>query len=121
MMGARVIKHGGHKYAVMFIYDFALEVRPCRGDAEIGAFPPKLLICELFEEEHSNYDPKLYKIKASTSIGNQSYDLLLNLTLSDLTANFKGANKTVLPICTDCREEGKSPIVHRPFGKSSKK
>ena len=59
---------------------------------KIGAFPPKLLIGELFEEEHGNYDPKLYKIKVATSIGNQSYDLQLNLTLSDLIANFKGAN-----------------------------
>ena len=59
---------------------------------KIGAFPPKLSIDQLFEEEHGNYDPKLYKIKVSTSIKNESFDLQLNLTLSDLTANFKSAN-----------------------------
>ena len=49
---------------------------------KIGAFPPKLSIDQLFEEEHGNYDPKLYKIKVSTSIKNESFDL----------PNFKSAN-----------------------------
>ena len=24
--------------------------------------------------------------------------------------------KTVLPLCLECRNDGKEPIVHRPFG-----
>ena len=34
---------------------------------KIGAFPPKLSIDQLFEKEHGNYDPKLYKIKVAHS------------------------------------------------------
>ena len=98
-----MIKHGGHKHAVMFISlskcDYAGEMR------KIGAFPPKLSIGELFEEKHGNYDPKLYKIKVSTSIGNQSYDPQFNLTLSGLTANFKGANNiTVTSSACSCED-----------------
>lgn len=59
---------------------------------KIGALPTKLSIGELIEEEHGSYEMKLYMINASTSIENQSYDLQLNLRLSDITANSKGAN-----------------------------
>ena len=94
MAGAWVIKHGSQEHTIMLLMISFSKCDHARETQKIGAFPPLLSICELFEEEHSSYDTKLSMINVSTSIENQLYDLQLNLMLSDITVNFKEANNT---------------------------